>query len=149
MNDLIKIKGGVGETPVLQDRELGYNKTEGALYIGTPEGNVRLCGANDINNKGVFYATFGVTTGEEINAALQSGNFVACKLDNGRVLYLVTDWGTGKGFTFSSTDYLNVVSVEVDGLYWTEPTYQEFATKEYIDGLVAGINERISALETN
>lgn len=48
MDDLIRIKGGSGETPALQDRELGYNKSEMALYIGTPDGNVRLCGANDI-----------------------------------------------------------------------------------------------------
>lgn len=50
MNDTIKIKGGSGETPELQDRELGYNKTEMVLYIGTPDGNVRLCGVKDIEN---------------------------------------------------------------------------------------------------
>lgn len=134
MEDLIKIKGGSGNTPALQDRELGYNRSEKALYIGTPAGNVRLCGAGD---KDVFYAIFGVTTGEEVNAAYHAGKVVACKLDNGRVLYLVTDWGTGKGFTFSSTDYLSVMSAEVDGSAWAGPTYQEFATKEYIDSLLA------------
>lgn len=133
MNDLMKIKGGSGKTPSLQDRELGYNKSEKALYIGTEGGNVRLCGAED---KDVFYAIFGVTTGEEVNAAYKAGKVVACKLDNGRVLYLVTDWGTEKGFTFSSTDYLSVMSAEVDGSAWAGPTYQEFATKEYIDSLL-------------
>lgn len=50
MDDTIKIKGGSGETPELQNRELGYNKTEMVLYIGTLDGNVRLCGAKDIDN---------------------------------------------------------------------------------------------------
>ena len=45
MDDLIKIKGGSGETPALQARELAYNKSEKALYIGTPDGNVKLCSA--------------------------------------------------------------------------------------------------------
>lgn len=49
MDDTIKIKGGSGETPELQDRELGFNKNEMVLYIGTPDGNVRLCGAGDID----------------------------------------------------------------------------------------------------
>ena len=45
MADLIKIKGGRGTTPTLQDRELAFNKDEQALYIGTENGNVKLCGA--------------------------------------------------------------------------------------------------------
>ena len=49
MADLIKIKGGKGETPKLTNRELGYNEDEKALYIGTENGNVRLCGADDIS----------------------------------------------------------------------------------------------------
>lgn len=48
MADLITIKGGSGAVPVLQDRELGYRKDEKALYIGTPNGNERLFGANDV-----------------------------------------------------------------------------------------------------
>ena len=48
MADLIRIKGGSGAVPTLQDRELGYSKDEQALYIGTANGNVRLCGVNDI-----------------------------------------------------------------------------------------------------
>lgn len=48
MDDTIKIKGGSGETPELQDRELGYNREEKALYIGTPDGNVKLCSADAI-----------------------------------------------------------------------------------------------------
>lgn len=51
MADSIKIKGGAGDVPALQDRELAYSKTGKALYIGTDgtkNGNVRLCGANDI-----------------------------------------------------------------------------------------------------
>lgn len=47
MADLIRIKGGSGEVPTLQDRELAYRKDEKALYIGTDNGNVRLCGAEN------------------------------------------------------------------------------------------------------
>ena len=47
MADLIKIKGGNGAVPALQDRELGYSKTEKALYIGTEGENVLLYSAND------------------------------------------------------------------------------------------------------
>lgn len=49
MADTIKIKGGSGAVPRLVDREIGYRNDEKALYIGTKEGNVRLCGADDIN----------------------------------------------------------------------------------------------------
>lgn len=45
MNDLIKIKGGNGNVPALQDREIAYSKAEKALYIGTEGGNVKLCDA--------------------------------------------------------------------------------------------------------
>lgn len=48
MADLIRIKGGSGAAPELQDRELGYHKGEQTLYIGTEDGNVRLCGSGDI-----------------------------------------------------------------------------------------------------
>lgn len=48
MADLIKIKGGKGAVPALQDKELAYSRDEKALYIGTEDGNVRLCGAEDI-----------------------------------------------------------------------------------------------------
>ena len=44
MSDLIKIKGGRGAVPTLQDRELAYSKDEVALYIGTEDGNIKLCG---------------------------------------------------------------------------------------------------------
>ena len=48
MADLIKIKGGDGTVPKLQDRELAYSRDEEALYIGTDNENVRLCGKNDL-----------------------------------------------------------------------------------------------------
>lgn len=47
MADLIRIKGGSGDVPTLQDRELAYSKDENALYIGTENGNVKLLG--DVN----------------------------------------------------------------------------------------------------
>lgn len=48
MADLITIKGGSGEVPALQDREIAFRKDEKALYIGTANGNERLCGVGDI-----------------------------------------------------------------------------------------------------
>jgi len=49
MADLIAIKGGNGDVPALQDRELAFRKDEKALYIGSGSTNVRLCGAGDID----------------------------------------------------------------------------------------------------
>ncbi len=49
MADLIRIKGGSGNVPTLQERELAYRKDEKALYIGASTGNERLCGADDIS----------------------------------------------------------------------------------------------------
>ena len=48
MADLIKIKGGSDAVPELADKELGYSRDEQALYIGTPDGNKRLCGTADL-----------------------------------------------------------------------------------------------------
>ena len=50
MADTIRIKGGNGDVPTLQDREIAYRKDEKALYIGTGAGNIRLCGADDKKN---------------------------------------------------------------------------------------------------
>lgn len=47
MADTIRIKGGRGAVPTLQDRELGYSKDEKTLYIGTGGENVRLYSGND------------------------------------------------------------------------------------------------------
>lgn len=130
MADLIKIKAGSGNTPALQDREVAYNRSEKVMYIGTPDGNVKL-GAG-----GVFYAIYGETTGEEINAAYTAGKGIACKLPDGKVLYLAVDWMTGNGFTFSTTDYLSVTTAEVSGDWWSDITIHQFATKEYVDSLI-------------
>ena len=44
MADSIRIRGGSREgMPRLADRELAYVRDEEALYIGTAEGNVKLC----------------------------------------------------------------------------------------------------------
>ena len=45
MADTIKIKGGEGTVPTLGPRELGYSIDEKTLYIGTTDGNVKLCDA--------------------------------------------------------------------------------------------------------
>ena len=47
MADLIKIKGGSGDVPALQDRELAIKKKEKELYCGINGETVRLCGAED------------------------------------------------------------------------------------------------------
>ena len=56
MADLIKIKGGSGDVPTLQDRELAYRRDEKALYIGTKDGNVRLCGIDELVKIADIYA---------------------------------------------------------------------------------------------
>ena len=49
MADTIKIKRGLKEDmPELNDYELGYCTDEKALYIGTTDGNVRLCGVDEL-----------------------------------------------------------------------------------------------------
>ena len=136
MSDLIKIKAGNGDS-VLEDKELAYKTNEKALYIGDNGKNKKLCDAGQYEREaaqdrkikaleekpepqGVFYATYGVTTGEEINTAYQAGKQVVCKLDNGRLLLLVSDWLTGNGFTFSCFDYPVAVSTEIEGSNWSE-----------------------------
>ena len=46
MADVIKLKGGSGAVPPLADKEPAYSRTEKALYIGTPQGNVKVGDAN-------------------------------------------------------------------------------------------------------
>lgn len=46
MVDTIKIKGGNGDVPALQDREIAYSKDGKALYIGTKSGNVKVADAS-------------------------------------------------------------------------------------------------------
>ena len=48
MDDLIQIRGGEKCKAALRERELGYNIAEKALYVGTENGNVKLCRAEDI-----------------------------------------------------------------------------------------------------
>lgn len=56
MADLIRIKGGIGDVPDLQDRELAYSKDQQALYIGSDNENTRLCGAGDAARIEALYA---------------------------------------------------------------------------------------------
>ncbi len=160
MSDLIKIKSGSLEKrtkmPNLSECELGYIKDKKELHIGTPDGNVRLCGESDVARikaledktepAGVFYAIYGETTGEQINQAYQEGKIIACKIPGGKVLYLTVDWMSGNRFTFSATDYLQVTSVEVSGDGWSGISVQLLVTKEYVDGLIQTVNDRIDAL---
>ena len=62
MDDLIRIRSGDlngrSEMPSLKHAEvidgkkrgteIGYHEAEKALYAGTPDGNLRLCGAEDV-----------------------------------------------------------------------------------------------------
>jgi hypothetical protein len=73
MADIIRIKGGNGDVPTLQDRELAYRKDEKALYIGTGKENERLCGADDIKTiKSIE---------NEINTLKQSIDNIIARLD--------------------------------------------------------------------
>lgn len=48
MADTIQLRGGTKEgMPTLADREPGYCRDEEALYVGTPEGNVKLGGKTE------------------------------------------------------------------------------------------------------
>ena len=74
MADTIKIKGGDGDVPALQDREQAYSKTEKTLYIGTngtKEGNVRLCGANDVSELDAKIEALGIRI-DDITARLEA-----------------------------------------------------------------------------
>ena len=59
MADLIKIKGGSGDVPTLQDRELAIKKNgqESELYCGIGGENVRLCGVKDKTLLDTLYET--------------------------------------------------------------------------------------------
>ena len=52
MDDLIKVRRGAlgskSEMEKLRDGELGYLTDKKALYIGTGDTNVRLCGEGDV-----------------------------------------------------------------------------------------------------
>ena len=76
MADLIKIKGGNGSVPTLQDREIAYSKTEKALYIGTTSGNIRLCGVTDAENISTLLTSLEGLQAEigTINATLETIN---------------------------------------------------------------------------
>lgn len=75
MDDTIYIKSGVkgnrSEMPELaydqkKGCELGYDRDERALYIGTESGNARLCGVNDMSDL--------ITRIDAINAEIESIN---------------------------------------------------------------------------
>lgn len=160
MSDSIKIKSGTlgnrTSMPNLSVDELGYQKDNEALYIGTEQGNKKVGDAkwetriNALETKpetpGMFYAIYGETTGEEINEAYNAGKIVACKTGDGRILYLVDDWQTGKGFTFMSLGYESgtgnevIIGAEVKGSKWYDINTTTLATKEQITEIEARLN---------
>ena len=112
MSDKIRIRGGVGYVPKLDDRELAYRKDEKALYIGTEDGNVGLGGS--------FYAIYGETALDEIQTAYGAGKIVACILpDEHKILYLTSiaeQW-----CIFAAFSYDGITSVELQGATWMQP----------------------------
>lgn len=112
MSDTIRIKGGNGNVPRLEDRELAYRKDEKALYIGTEDGNVGLGGS--------FYAIYGETTLEEVRKAYEARKIVACILpDDHKILYLTSIWE--QGCIFAAFSRGGITSVELQGATWYEP----------------------------
>lgn len=73
MADLIRIKGGRGAVPTLQDREIAYSKDEVALYIGTENGNVRLCGSGDYSEMKAYIDGLVATINARLDA-LEASN---------------------------------------------------------------------------
>lgn len=82
MADTVKIKsgalGGRETMPRLEENELGYRTDEKSLYIGSANGNERLCGVNDIENiRGILDRVMGEISSiktdiSEINARLET-----------------------------------------------------------------------------
>ena len=77
MADLIKIKGGEGEVPKLEERELGYSMDENALYIGTKDENKKISGGSSYQEN-ILYIDYGSKTKEDIQAAINLNKFVIC-----------------------------------------------------------------------
>ena len=85
MADLIKIKAGSGNVPTLQDRELAYRKDEQALYIGTGDKNVRLCGGGDLADINTKISEINTDINEiraEINALMTEISGVKTDISN-------------------------------------------------------------------
>ena len=54
MADKILIRAGNDPTKALGDRELGYCKDDKTLYIGTPDGNVKLSGITEAERTAII-----------------------------------------------------------------------------------------------
>ena len=120
MSDTIRIKGGKGNVPRLEDRELAYHKDEKALYIGTEDGNVSLGGS--------FYAIYQETTLEEVRKAYEARKIVACILpDDHKILYLTSIWE--QGCIFAAFSWGGITSVELQGATWHTPEVVPTATE--------------------
>lgn len=168
MNDSVKIKSGVlngrDVMPNLTENEIAYQREEKALYIGTPDGNVKLCDAGlenrikviEDNPSGVFYAIYGETTVQEIRAAYDAGKAISCKLlndeDYGRNLWL-TDVSGEDVFFFSAVYYyepderLMIITALAESnnntdTQWYEIYKQPLVMQEEIDK----INARLDAM---
>ena len=74
MPDLIQIKGGSGDVPTLNDRELAVKKNgnESELYCGINGENIRLCGAKDKTMIDALYTSVSELQAKinEINTAI-------------------------------------------------------------------------------
>ena len=124
MADLIKIKGGEGEVPELEERELAYSKDENALYIGTKDGNKKIENSS-LNEENILYINYGVETTEDIQAAINLNKFVICIYsDNGTVYFLplVKRLSNG-GFVFSAISGTTSLYAKVLKGGWTFSEY--------------------------
>lgn len=129
MADLIKIKGGEGEVPKLEERELGYSIDENALYIGTKDENKKISGDSSYQEN-ILYIDYGKATIDDIQAAIDLNKFVICIYsDNGTVyrLPLVKQLSNG-GFVFSAISGTMSLYAKVLTQGWTFSEY-DLATK--------------------
>ena len=83
MADKIKIKGGNGAVPALDDREMAYSKDEKALYIGTGSENIKLCNA-ELSNATPSIAQPQLEGTEDISGVINAfNNLISALKDSG------------------------------------------------------------------
>lgn len=87
---------------------------------------------DDLEASKVFWAEYGVTTYDEIKAAANAGNFVACANEGYRYALVYDPSGEGE-YTFSKCDSTSIAVIqcsETSG--WSEVTIVSIASTEYV-----------------
>ena len=124
MADLIKIKGGKGEVPKLEERELGYSIDENSLYIGTKDGNKKISGGSS-DQENILYINYDGATIDDIQTAIQLNKFVICIYSYDGTVYflpLVKRLSNG-GFVFSAISGTTSLYAKVLTQGWTFSEY--------------------------